>query len=225
MHAGSSPRVWGKPITRPPLTKRFRVIPTCVGKTVAIGERVGDLAGHPHVCGENLEDPRGNLTLTGSSPRVWGKPSASDTFAASERVIPTCVGKTSIAADNGSSIAGHPHVCGENKWKKPEKSMTTGSSPRVWGKPCKGFPVPSHRRVIPTCVGKTHSTAKRIIAMTGHPHVCGENLISLCSLISSSGSSPRVWGKHSHTRQPTIIFRVIPTCVGKTCFLRVEMEG
>ena len=49
----------------------------------------------------------------------------------------------------------------------------------------------------------------------GHPHVCGESDRDLSPRNSSSGSSPRVWGKLEVTGGTWWVMRVIPTCVGK----------
>ena len=193
-----------------------RVIPTCVGKTPPYKWAGYNEPGHPHVCGENFFERVHPIEVVGSSPRVWGKLESDDNPAMQQRVIPTCVGKTCVAADRAQISAGHPHVCGENRQHRCQDQPRPGSSPRVWGKRKMFHGGGKESRVIPTCVGKTLYFWFANKFISGHPHVCGEN--SSIGVISSAftGSSPRVWGKQAKERPCARHHRVIPTCVGKT---------
>ena len=74
-----------------------------------------------------------------------------------------------------------------------------GSSPHVWGTPG---------------VRGLGSGASRY-----HPHMCGEHLNLLPSLVFVYGSSPHVWGTPSKCTNNINVFRFIPTCVGNTPLL------
>ena len=71
---GSSPRVRGKPDTRPGRRRPCRLIPACAGKTPPAPTAAGRERAHPRVCGENGGDVKKENTTDGSSPRVRGKP-------------------------------------------------------------------------------------------------------------------------------------------------------
>ncbi len=152
-----------------------RVIPTRVGKA-SIGSRLSALmSGHPHACGES---PSGVCLIKnpiGSSPRVWGKPALAPTPAPSPRVIPTRVGKAASDPSVVSHRTGHPHACGESTGQKLDGGGHDGSSPRVWGKPESACNLPLYCRVIPTRVGKAHTSQARMLRLSGHPHACGES--------------------------------------------------
>ena len=49
-----------------------------------------------------------------------------------------------------------------------------------------------------------------------HPHVCGVYSSILSTLLSTCGSSPRVWGLHTFSVSQFAELRFIPTCVGFT---------
>ena len=52
------------------------------------------------------------------------------------------------------------------------------------------------------------------VAVAVHPHVCGEHCTFSGSCVTSSGSSPRVWGTCDQRRRMGGGWRFIPTCVG-----------
>ena len=71
---GSSPRVRGKPITRPDGHSGSGLIPACAGKTFPNGWAGPVSEAHPRVCGENPSIGSVRSSIRGSSPRVRGKP-------------------------------------------------------------------------------------------------------------------------------------------------------
>ena len=97
--AGPSPRVWGLLLKGVAQSIAGRAIPTCVGTTIIkdLGTEVA--AGHPHVCGDYVEDHAVELLYYGPSPRVWG-------------LRKRCSGILSMNT-------GHPHVCGDYR---PDRS-------------------------------------------------------------------------------------------------------
>ncbi len=196
--AGSSPRVWGTPISRSSSRLSVRFIPTCVGNTVKAALTAGGMAVHPHVCGEHLPTVPLYRCHKGSSPRVWGTQSAPGCRRFQMRFIPTCVGNTdpSIVVRGGFMV--HPHVCGEH-WARASTGLApAGSSPRVWGTPPAFTSLRSMDRFIPTCVGNTDLPLFFPFICQVHPHVCGEHYKLSRENGMWKGSSPRVWG----TRDP-----------------------
>ena len=69
---GSSPRVWGTGRPDNCLTEFIRFIPTGVGNSKNRSAKIAVSTVHPHGCGEQSVALMSNLTLSGSSPRVWG---------------------------------------------------------------------------------------------------------------------------------------------------------
>ena len=148
------------------------------------------------MCGEHAARTVNQLNQAGSSPRVWGAPTRLHPRRRRTRLIPTCVGSTVEGFRRHFPVAAHPHVCGEHlRWW----SMTCtpfGSSPRVWGARYLSPPEPLKVRLIPTCVGSTHPSCRRLNPKAAHPHVCGEHVVAFLRPVDSDGSSPRVWGAH-----------------------------
>ena len=76
----------------------------------------------------------------------------------------------------------------------------------------------SHRRFIPTCVGRTLSSTITSDTITVHPHVRGADSVIMGLVYSVIGSSPRAWGGLEASLPPSLLRRFIPTCVGRTVF-------
>ena len=111
---GSSPRMWGTLICRDGLGSDLRIIPTYVGNTPSMSLIPSDTTDHPHVCGEHLIPLATALHRCGSSPRMWGTPTAYLAFQICTRIIPTYVGNTTNQSRFSTLTADHPHVCGEH---------------------------------------------------------------------------------------------------------------
>ena len=158
----------------------------------------------------------------------------------------------------------HPHVCGEHDIAPghshpclrfiptcvgniPQRLLVLadpgGSSPRVWGTSELRTGGKRYLRFIPTCVGNMALLSRSSAAVSVHPHVCGEHDDEGDHLISTSGSSPRVWGtyilpffitgspavhphvcgEHELCPKATLVpSRFIPTCVGN---MNAERRG
>ena len=132
------------------------------------------------------------------------------------RLIPACAGKTGPTPGRNSPSRAHPRVCGENHALLVNDPNSLGSSPRGRGKrqhPRRGGAAGG---LIPACAGKTRSGGSLPGGRPAHPRVCGENVALSHDAVYSTGSSPRVRGKHSGevTQQPRV--RLIPACAGKT---------
>ena len=85
-------------------------------------------------------------------------------------------------------------MCGEHLLDGDLLSLTTGSSPRVWGTLTPDTVPVAPYRFIPTCVGNISILRRGGRVNTVHPHVCGEH------------------ARRNRARDPPE--RFIPTCVG-----------
>ena len=71
-------------------------------------------------------------------------------------------------------------------------------------------------RDTPTCVGKSFVCVVSGGCNEGHPHVCGEEIQSLATLLSLRWTPPRVWGRAVRLGLTERNCRDTPTCVGKS---------
>ena len=130
---GSSPRVWGIPLSRADVPKVRRFIPTRVGNTSMMLLRPAKEPVHPHACGEYWSTRSRWARAIGSSPRVWGIRARAPCRWRPARFIPTRVGNTHRQYILCMMDAVHPHACGEYVSTYRSMLHEVGSSPRVWG--------------------------------------------------------------------------------------------
>ena len=201
--AGSSPRVRGKQHVDEIAVEKQRLIPACAGKTSDLVRTESELGAHPRVCGENSRTVRSLNSVTGSSPRVRGKPCPLIPITIHGGLIPACAGKTERPGRCASHSGAHPRVCGENPIPAPDHISLAGSSPRVRGKRRDRANVVCANGLIPACAGKTLSHPATDSHPAAHPRVCGENPRRQTSTRSAVGSSPRVRGKLTRPEQST----------------------
>ena len=153
--SGSSPRVRGKQLLDGLGGVGGGLIPACAGKTTSTPGSTQSWTAHPRVCGENGAGADPDGVLDGSSPRVRGKHPHGHQQIAAGRLIPACAGKTLGVPPWDLGHMAHPRVCGENMCIAPVPWESTGSSPRVRGKPAPAKTPDRRRRLIPACAGKT----------------------------------------------------------------------
>ena len=91
---GSSPRVRGKHRDGDLCRYCGGLIPACAGKTLRLSGSDETYWAHPRVCGENISSNCSGLRLSGSSPRVRGKPCNIMLNRYMPGLIPACAGKT-----------------------------------------------------------------------------------------------------------------------------------
>ena len=134
--------------------------------------------------------------VNGSSPRVRGKPGGAGNIGFQNRIIPARAGQTC------------PRV--RTRTRRP------GSSPRVRGKhvPIAGYQVGV--RIIPARAGQTNPWRWPKGAPADHPRACGANQMMSANHHATSGSSPRVRGKHQIAHHVTARHRIIPARAGQT---------
>ena len=213
---GSSPRVRGKRADRCAGLARLGLIPARAGKTHEHGVAVVDDGAHPRACGENDAAPVRVRAMFGSSPRVRGKRPRRRARAQEDRLIPARAGKTRSVCAAARRERAHPRACGENVASASEWGGTTGSSPRVRGKPSmKSAAILAHW-LIPARAGKTTAASSAVSSGGAHPRACGENVRWTSQADREGGSSPRVRGKLLLLRWGPRSRRLIPARAGKT---------
>ena len=131
---GSSPRVRGKLAPHMTHAGKLGLIPACAGKTRAKPPAASASRAHPRVCGENGIVVASFGRVTGSSPRVRGKPGVACRLRGLRGLIPACAGKTWGSLSAARPSRAHPRVCGENFSSFRSNFKRAGSSPRVRGK-------------------------------------------------------------------------------------------
>ena len=146
--------------------------------------------------GELLSGSSGMVIRSGSSPRAWGTLLQNATAAGHRRIIPTCVGNSSLLSLPPIQITDHPHVRGELDRRQVGQCPKVGSSPRAWGTRSLATPTRHDRRLIPTCVGNSDTRVRHVPGGVAHPHVRGELVQNHLEDFLRYGSSPRAWGTH-----------------------------
>ena len=193
----------------------MRIIPTPVGKSTTDNLTPANDKDHPHARGEKITGNNRAAWRVGSSPRPWGKGPYRTDLMQCHRIIPTPVGKRPGRQQIQRERGDHPHARGEKFLTVRSSSLTTGSSPRPWGKACNPGEFQYGYRIIPTPVGKRNPRRKNEILLKDHPHARGEKYMSVRAGTQAYGSSPRPWGKAKHTQKSRAAKRIIPTPVGK----------
>ncbi len=140
---------------------------------------------------------------------MWGRPAKARSTSGRSRFTPTRVGKARPLFLCQTSIAVHPHACGEGVWRhlghvshqvhphacgegvhhSSTRFSPYGSPPRVWGRPWARPCTTARQRFTPTRVG---------------------------------GSPPRVWGRRHVITCAACIQRFTPTRVGKAMYAAVN---
>ena len=152
---GSSPRVRGKRVCRSPLEEPYRIIPARAGQTRAWPYCPAKPSDHPSACGANEASDLAEAASDGSSPRVRGKPGGTCSPCQFPRIIPARAGQTRRGVRVSSTSPDHPRACGANSCSLSRLSSTSGSSPRVRGKPWRAVCLHGRYRIIPARAGQT----------------------------------------------------------------------
>ena len=157
--------MWGQVPTYAKQVASEKIIPTRVGTSNTQGLLSASKQDHPHACGDKCTTFSERLTLSGSSPRVWGQGNRSGHIYGKRRIIPTRVG-TSTKSFAGEMLPwDHPHACGDKHIPSWEIYTATGSSPRVWGQDCLNSFDNFFHMIIPTRVG-TRKVEDKTMAKT-----------------------------------------------------------
>ena len=178
-----------------------RFIPTHVGQMSSRSSAGSPSEVHPHARGANVPLPLSAGWQISVHPHARGANCCGRFWSFSKsRFIPTHVGQIHLV------LANHPAF--------------SGSSPRTWGKYHHADVANLFSRFIPTHVGQMRIPLLLIIILTVHPHARGANCFPHRLSSSSSGSSPRTWGKLTEVNHFSFRCRFIPTHVGQICCRR-----
>ena len=108
----------------------------------------------------------------------------------------------------------HPHAYGDKTAIFSQKTELPGSSPRVWGqgKPSSGRYM--YFGIIPTRMGTRLRYFHKRRSYRDHPHAYGDKRCRKSAMLSTDGSSPRVWGQGPQRNYRKVGIRIIPTRMG-----------
>ena len=136
-HGGSPPRMRGKRADARTARQLSRITPAHAGKTPS---RMSVRA-----------------RSSGSPPRMRGKPCVLCRICQRERITPAHAGKTQTRRLTSRGRADHPRACGENLIYTAYRALSSGSPPRMRGKPDRGGARGGLPRITPAHAGKTLS--------------------------------------------------------------------
>ena len=173
-------------------------------------------ADHPRACGANFRPVSRGCSRFGSSPRVRGKRQDCRLSDSGGRIIPARAGQTHERKEMQKRASDHPRACGANDFLIAGANVGCGSSPRVRGKPVHMMHYAMPRRIIPARAGQTSCSARPAAANPDHPRACGANRSAGWWTLGTSGSSPRVRGKHLGSVPGHDSHRIIPARAGQT---------
>ena len=194
----------------------IRITPAHAGKTKVKRGTIDRYGDHPRACGENNLLNWVKSLLSGSPPRMRGKPFQTFLLFRYMRITPAHAGKTTAASGRGLAAKDHPRACGENELRMLAEAIDIGSPPRMRGKlnPIGSFD--SQRRITPAHAGKTLEGPRRGSRKKDHPRACGENDAFPIFAPHSIGSPPRMRGKLTHDNCRVYLPRITPAHAGKT---------
>ena len=205
----------GKLLNRNHGSEELRITPARAGKTVPARVIAIGLKDHPRACGENPGIRFPIRWILGSPPRVRGKQAREQSFAVSSGITPARAGKTDEVARLWAQNEDHPRACGENLRPFRYIYSTTGSPPRVRGKPAQRWYEPVRRGITPARAGKTVRPQAAATCSRDHPRACGENVPFSLFGTRNLGSPPRVRGKQFLRLRIKAPARITPARAGK----------
>ena len=132
---GSPPRMRGKRVKGKDLPEQDGITPAHAGKTRGSGCWCDDIRDHPRACGENRQGNKALPCRAGSPPRMRGKRVCAGIRCWASGITPAHAGKTSHTPSDQPECRDHPRACGENPPSCSATIVTSGSPPRMRGKP------------------------------------------------------------------------------------------
>ena len=132
------------------------------------------------------------------------------------RITPADAGKTFCRRLLQADTRDHPRGCGENLSTALKAKQTSGSPPRMRGKPAAILSASISLRITPADAGKTQSLHRTTRTASDHPRGCGENTSSGVISIICPGSPPRMRGKPQCYRVRKPPAGITPADAGKT---------
>ena len=216
VRAGSPPRMRGKLDSIVFVPCDSRITPADAGKTHLVGINQSHPRDHPRGCGENGISVPSVKTITGSPPRMRGKPSSDTRAVITCRITPADAGKTPSCDGRPPEYEDHPRGCGENDSFYLPLRQVKGSPPRMRGKLAMLMLCALRPGITPADAGKTSIVHAYYYTIKDHPRGCGENLPPVLLLMPQAGSPPRMRGKPSREEVTFFLPRITPAGAGKT---------
>ena len=149
-----------------------------VGTSDRVTHRIDKWEDHPHACGDKKSVAQALLSVTGSSPCVWGQADRIFNCNFVTGIIPMRVGTSRYPQLRITAVGDHPHACGDKQDNCEETKQRLGSSPCVWGQVAIEPLSIIRRRIIPMRVGTSKSSTQRFPCLWDHPHACGDKPFS-----------------------------------------------
>ena len=216
---GSPPRMRGKPRSHMQQTAPRRITPADAGKTFVLFGSTARAWDHPRGCGENSPFAVATRFLTGSPPRMRGKPVTAVGLDGKARITPADAGKTEDWKSKYEKEQDHPRGCGENSAASVILPFLSGSPPRMRGKRLLENHAESEPGITPADAGKTRHGQTRRHDAGDHPRGCGENAHRGKRRYKRTGSPPRMRGKQDRCFSAGYDCGITPADAGKTAYL------
>ena len=145
----------GKTGKRNTISFMTRITPADAGKTRRQSRKSVTARDHPRGCGENSPFAVATRFLTGSPPRMRGKPIGQNYNGFPIGITPADAGKTYRRNYPPQCPRDHPRGCGENRTDCYDVRLRKGSPPRMRGKPLFSALGGNNSRITPADAGKT----------------------------------------------------------------------
>ena len=213
---GSSPRSRGAPGHSVAKAVVGGIIPAFAGSTGFRAGRRLDSRDHPRVRGEHFSTKVFSRSASGSSPRSRGALRALPLREFACGIIPAFAGSTETMRASWAKPRDHPRVRGEHVMSPTSSVMTTGSSPRSRGAPCRIARVMLPGGIIPAFAGSTSPPCPGCAPGWDHPRVRGEHGGTDGALTEDEGSSPRSRGARRENLRNSRDDGIIPAFAGST---------
>ena len=156
------------------------------------------------------------LRSRGSSPRMRGAQSISESGQLHKRIIPAYAGSTEDLRWGIKGEWDHPRVCGEHFHRCCTCYHCWGSSPRMRGARPQGSGKTLSAGIIPAYAGSTRPARRSSPGSGDHPRVCGEHLLFARCVKPVVGSSPRMRGALTKWDVLRLQREIIPAYAGST---------
>ena len=124
---------------------------------------------HPHAYGDKDCAIFPVVSISGSSPRVWGQVPSIPIYQTLLRIIPTRMGTSFLPIFCDCIRQDHPHAYGDKSYPTPTFTTSEGSSPRVWGQDYRNYPRMRSEGIIPTRMGTRLKKSRKIAVLQNQP--------------------------------------------------------
>ena len=212
---GTSPRVRGKRRRRRRRRGWTRYIPARAGEASAAWSMWRLWGVHPRACGGSPVFRANKSYISGTSPRVRGKPGAARPPPKGAGYIPARAGEALRRSRRTGRKRVHPRACGGSRRASLTGYPRPGTSPRVRGKRAAARCSFRASRYIPARAGEAGVGDGHYAGCEVHPRACGGSRRTRRSRQARSGTSPRVRGKRDRWWCWTLVIRYIPARAGE----------